>query len=167
MSTDERHSGMGSVATEAFGRFGGLQFREVEIANGAQSIRRRAILEIIGQSLEPRRIVALKHQQFGEALIGFRGGRLPHATRAPTRAPSRALPRRRALCTNWKKPRYSGNLSCEMPRCGRSQERSSDQKPSIVLTWTSQKPSPSSSRAYSLRAWQMSTPERKCIGAPE
>ncbi len=48
MSTDERHSGMGSVATEALGRFGGLQFREVEIANGAQSIRRRAILEIIG-----------------------------------------------------------------------------------------------------------------------
>src|SRR3954464_5408487 len=26
-----------------------------------------------------------------------------------------------------------------MPRCGRSQERSSDQKPSAVLTWTSQK----------------------------
>src|SRR5215212_10103559 len=32
-----------------------------------------------------------------------------------------------------------------MPRCGRSQERSNDQKPSMVLTWTSQKPSPSSS----------------------
>ncbi len=28
-----------------------------------------------------------------------------HATRAAMRAPSRALPRRRALCTNWKKPR--------------------------------------------------------------
>jgi predicted tellurium resistance membrane protein TerC len=28
-----------------------------------------------------------------------------HVTRAATRAPSRALPRRRALCTNWKKPR--------------------------------------------------------------
>jgi hypothetical protein len=39
------------------------------------------------------------------------------------RAPSRALPRRRALCTNWKKPRYSGSFSCEMPRCGRSQEQ--------------------------------------------
>ena len=26
-------------------------------------------------------------------------------TRAATRGPSRALPRRRALCTNWKKPR--------------------------------------------------------------
>src|SRR3954465_11542552 len=36
-----------------------------------------------------------------------------------------------------------------MPRCGRSQERSRDQKPSMVLTCTSQKPSPSSSRAYS------------------
>ncbi len=28
-----------------------------------------------------------------------------HATVAATRAPSKALPRRRALCTNWKKPR--------------------------------------------------------------
>jgi hypothetical protein len=27
-----------------------------------------------------------------------------HATRPVMRAPSRALPRRRALCTNWKKP---------------------------------------------------------------
>src|SRR5215217_4135508 len=78
---------------------------------------------------------------------------LDHATRAATRAPSRALPLRRALCTNWKKPRYEGSLSCEMPRCGRSHERSGDQKPSMVLTWTSQKPSPSSSRAYSPRRW--------------
>src|ERR671917_2286649 len=36
-----------------------------------------------------------------------------------------------------------------MPRCGRSQERSKDHVPSMVLTWISQKPSPSSSRAYS------------------
>jgi len=28
-----------------------------------------------------------------------------HATKAATRAPSSAFPRRRALCTNWKKPR--------------------------------------------------------------
>src|SRR3954468_24727818 len=77
-----------------------------------------------------------------------------HMTRAATRAPRRALPRRRALCTNSKKPRYSGSFSCEMPRCGRSQERSKDHVPSIVLTWISQKPSPSSSRAYSPRAWQ-------------
>src|SRR3954465_12750670 len=48
----------------------------------------------------------------------------------------------------------SGSFSCEMPRCGRSQERNKDQRPSAVLTWTSQKPSPSSSRAYSPRAWQ-------------
>jgi hypothetical protein len=34
------------------------------------------------------------------ALIGFRGGGMPHLTKPPTRAPSRALPRRRALCTN-------------------------------------------------------------------
>src|SRR3954453_7085000 len=77
-----------------------------------------------------------------------------HMTKAATRAPRRALPRRRALCTNSKKPRYSGSFSCEMPRCGRSQERSKDHVPSIVLTWISQKPSPSSSRAYSPRAWQ-------------
>src|SRR3954447_13407116 len=38
-----------------------------------------------------------------------------HMTRAATRAPRRALPRRRALCTNSKKPRYSGSFSCEMP----------------------------------------------------
>src|SRR3954453_3425417 len=62
------------------------------------------------------------------------------------RAPRRALPRRRALCTNSKTPRYSGSFSCEMPRCGRSQERSRDHVPSMVLTWISQKPSPSSSR---------------------
>ena len=30
---------------------------------------------------------------------------LSHATRPATRALSRALPRRRALCTNWKNPR--------------------------------------------------------------
>src|SRR3954447_13593357 len=77
-----------------------------------------------------------------------------HMTKAATRAPRRALPRRRALCTNSKKPRYSGSFSCEMPRYGRSQERSKDHVPSIVLTWISQKPSPSSSRAYSPRAWQ-------------
>ncbi len=53
------------------------------------------------------------------------------------RAPKRALPHRRALCTNWKKPRSFGSLSCEMSRCGRSQERSSDQKPPMVLTCTS------------------------------
>src|SRR4051794_4342049 len=60
-----------------------------------------------------------------------------HTTRAATRALRRALPRRRALCTNSKKPRYSGSFSCEMPRCGRSQERSKDHVPSIVLTWIS------------------------------
>src|SRR5262245_30721965 len=67
----------------------------------------------------------------------------------PTKAPRRALPRFRTLCTNSKKPRYSGSFSCEIPRCGRSQLRNNDQNPSIVLTCTSQKPSPSSSRANS------------------
>ena len=40
-----------------------------------------------------------------KALVGFRVLGLPHATKAATSAPSRALPRRRALCTIWKKPR--------------------------------------------------------------
>ena len=38
-----------------------------------------------------------------------------------------------------------------MPRCRRSQLRKSDQNPVIVFTCTSQKPSPSSSLAYSPR----------------
>jgi hypothetical protein len=43
--------------------------------------------------------------QSWEALIGIRGDGAHHTTRAATRAPRRALPRRRALCTNSKKPR--------------------------------------------------------------
>jgi hypothetical protein len=39
----------------------------------------------------------------------------------------------RALCTNWKKPRWNGSLSCEMLRCGKSQERSKDQKLFIAV----------------------------------
>jgi adenylate cyclase len=39
------------------------------------------------------------------ALVCFRGVGLGHLTRAATRAPSRALPRWRALCTTWKNPR--------------------------------------------------------------
>jgi len=42
------------------------------------------------------------------------------------------LPRFLALWTNSKKPRYKGKCSWEIPRCGRSQERSKDQNPSIV-----------------------------------
>ena len=41
----------------------------------------------------------------GWALVGFRGVGLGHTTKAATSAPSRALPRRHALCTNWKNPR--------------------------------------------------------------
>ena len=78
---------------------------------------------------------------------GFRG-----VTRSSIKDPSRALPRLRTLCTNSKNPRYNGRRSCEIPRCGRSQLRRRDQKPSIVLTCTSQNPSPSSSRAYSAAA---------------
>src|SRR4051812_13085838 len=51
-------------------------------------------------------------------------------SRAARRAPSRALPRHLALWTNADRARQQGNFSCEMPRCGRSQERSNDQTPS-------------------------------------
>ena len=62
--------------------------------------------------------------------------------RMPLMRPSRsALPLFLMLCTNSKKPRYSGSFSCEIPRCGLNQERNKDQKPSMVLTCTSQKPS--------------------------
>src|SRR4051812_2505901 len=101
-----------------------------------------------------RSLALLSHCHKTWLLLGSGVIAARHMTRAATRALRRALPRRRALCTNSKKPRYSGSFSCEMPRCGRSQERSNDHVPSIVLTWISQKPSPSSSRAYSPRPWQ-------------
>jgi len=44
-----------------------------------------------------------------------------------------------------------GAQGAEIIVWGRSQLRKRDQNPSIVFTWTSQKPSPSSSRAYSPR----------------
>jgi hypothetical protein len=46
-------------------------------------------------------------------------------------AGSNALPRLRTLCTNSKKPKYSGSFSWEIPRCGRSQLRKSDQLQSM------------------------------------
>src|SRR5262249_49343428 len=67
---------------------------------------------------------------------------------------TRSLPRFRALWTNAKDPRSNGGRSCEIPRSGRSHDRSSDQNPSTVLTWTSRNPSPPSSRANSPSAWQ-------------
>src|SRR3712207_9230526 len=93
-------------------------------------------------NIVPRVIWTVCGHPYSYALLSASGVLgLDHATRAATRAPSRVLPLRRALCTNWKKPRYEGSLSCEIPRCGRSHERSRDQKPSMVLTCTSQKPS--------------------------
>ena len=38
-------------------------------------------------------------------LLGFGVVGITYATKPATRVPSRALPRRRALCTSWKKPR--------------------------------------------------------------
>ena len=54
-----------------------------------------------------------------------------YETSSSRSAPSNALPRLRTLCTNSKKPRYSGSFSCAMPRCGRSQLRHSDQSQSM------------------------------------
>src|SRR5262249_11068190 len=45
-----------------------------------------------------------------QAHPGFRG-----ATSSSINDPSRALPRLRTLCTNWKNPRYNGSRSCEIP----------------------------------------------------
>lgn len=38
------------------------------------------------------------------------------------------------VVTNSKNAKYSGSFCCDKPRCGLSHERSSDHKPSIVLT---------------------------------
>ena len=76
----------------------------------------------------------------------FRGG----VTRRPINAPNTLLPRARTLWRNSKKPRYTGSFSCEIPRCGRSQLRNSDQNPSVsVHVWpprSTSSPAPSSSR---------------------
>ena len=54
-------------------------------------------------------------------------------TKAVRNENSKPLPRFLTLWTHSKKLGYSGNLICEMPQCGRSQERNSDQKPSTVF----------------------------------
>jgi hypothetical protein len=81
---------------------------------------------------------------------GMSGAYIP---RNALRAGSHALPRLRTLCTHAKHPRDSGSCSWVLPRGGRNQLRQSDQHPSLVCTWTSHTPSPSSSRerASSLR----------------
>ena len=75
-----------------------------EVAQIAACIGREFSYELLAAT------AGLEHDELKDALnrlalVGFRGGGAHHATRAATRAPSRALPRRRALCTNWKKPR--------------------------------------------------------------
>src|SRR6266446_3278358 len=59
-----------------------------------------------------------------------------YVSKSSSRAPNNAFPRRLTLGTNSKKPKDHGKLSCETPRCGRSHDRSRDQKPSMVLTCT-------------------------------
>ena len=65
-----------------------------------------------------------------KAQDGLQGG----VSRSPINAPSNPLPRARVLWTNSKNPKYSGKVSCGIPRWGRSHDRSSDQNPSRVLT---------------------------------
>ena len=52
-------------------------------------------------------------------------------------APHNALPRRLTLCTTSQKPTYRGQVSGEMPRCGRHHDLRSDHTPALVLTGTS------------------------------
>jgi hypothetical protein len=99
---------------------------------------------MIGSSLRPETVLTARCRiNLGSSGVSGDGLRSN-----PTKAARRALPRRTS-CTNSKDPRYSGSFSCEIPRCGRSRDRGSDQDPSIVLTCTSLNPSPSSSRANS------------------
>src|SRR5215468_4006899 len=69
----------------------------------------------------------------GPLAMGARSYWIPgsYVTRSSMSAGSNALPRLRTLCTNSKNPRYSGSFSCEIPRCGRSQLRNSDQLQSM------------------------------------
>ena len=78
-----------------------------EGGNPQATRRRRPICREVlpGAGHLSRRPPARDDPQTGMALVGFRGDGAPHLTRAAIRAPSRALPRRRALCTNSKKPR--------------------------------------------------------------
>ena len=71
-----------------------------------QAVRDSVIqLALDEPALSPRELAARFTDKEATLLSGFGVVRLGHATKAATRAPSRALPRRRALCTNWKKPR--------------------------------------------------------------
>jgi hypothetical protein len=66
------------------------------------------LLGAIGGAFHAKRAFTSITKEFGdppEALVGIRGDGGRHTTRAAMRAPRRALPRRRALCTNSKKPR--------------------------------------------------------------
>jgi len=67
------------------------------------------------------------------ALYGFKTANVAANREGNPRESKSPLPRFLALWTNSKKPRYKGKCSWEIPRCGRSQERSKDQNPSIWL----------------------------------
>src|SRR3954453_8825865 len=79
--------------------------------SGPPEGRRRWTLRLLAERMVELEIVPeLSHETVRqtlkkEALVGFRGDGAHHMTRAAIRAPSRAFPRRRALCTNSKKPR--------------------------------------------------------------
>src|SRR3954465_429317 len=91
---------------------------------------------------------------FAEALIGFRGdGGTSHDESRDEGAKESFAPAP-GVVHELEEAEIQRQLLLRDAPCGRSQERSKDHVPSIVLTWISQKPSPSSSRAYSPRAWQ-------------
>ena len=87
-----------SVAAEAFGRLNGLRLGEVEIADVSQRVRRCCVLEIIGQSVEPCRLVLLQREQFRDGLSPTLCSapmicRAPDASGGQAARPNRAITR--------------------------------------------------------------------------
>ena len=74
-------------------------------------------------------------------------------TKTASNEDSKLFPRFLTLWTNSKKLRYSGNLACDMPRCGRSQERSSDQSQLLELPGDHLTPASAGFRQNVLGAW--------------
>src|SRR5215211_5318102 len=65
------------------------------IGAAASSVEAAPVLEALPPTPQP-----VPGPVSSKALVVFRGVGLSHRTKAATSAPSRALPRRRALCTN-------------------------------------------------------------------
>jgi len=83
-----------TLALLLFGAFLGV----IEVGMNVHAV------EVEKQATKP--LMSGFHGLFSVALVGFRGGEEhSHASKPAMSAVRRALPRRRALCTNWKKPR--------------------------------------------------------------